>query len=799
MNDLNSTKALAWTSVLEELAKKATSELGKSYCLNLPFAQSYEHALQLQKQTSEALHLFDTEGNIPIGGLRNIKKSLEDIAKGIILTGINFLDISSTLKSVRNLKRFITNKLTDDKELYLLVFPLYTNQDLEIEIDVAFSSDGTMQDSASQALGKIRHSMRQTQQNIKDNLTKMLQDSKYKNIIQETIITQRNGRYVIPVRAEAQSSIKGIVQDQSISGSTVYLEPMSIVEDNNKLARKIVEERVEIEKILRELGEKIAPDIEAILETIERMAEFDSIIAKAQYGISINAKKPHINDKGIIDLHKVKHPLLIKQRGEDNVTPIDFLLGKTFDAMIITGSNTGGKTVTLKTLGLCVLMVKAGLYLPTKTESEIGFFEKVLADIGDEQSIEQNLSTFSGHLININNIINHADQKSLILLDEVGTGTDPTEGAAIAQAIIEALIERKAKIVVTTHYGELKTMAFHFPSISNASVEFNVETLSPTYKLLIGVPGKSNAIYIAQRLGVNEKTIIRAKELLKGEEQDVAASIENLEKEYKKLITERNRFEELNHSLGEKEILYNQKFEELEAKKKKIRDNLYESFEADISSSMEEIRQVVRDLQRDKNSQNAENSRLSIENVGKKFKNKYRNQLEAKVIVPKDDLEINVGDYFYLEKIRQLVQVISLKDKKIEVQAGPLKLTIDKSELTKVEGNELKLRVKSLKNRGISTKIKIAPRVQTESYRNSFNECDLRGLYVEEALEKVSKFIDGSSLTGANTLYIIHGKGSGALRNAVRDYLKRTSYIDSFRSGETNEGGEGISVVYLKG
>lgn len=799
MDNLNSTDTLEWRYILEDLSKKASSDIGKEYCLNLPFAQNFDSALTLQKQTEEALYFIDTEGSIPIGGLRDIRKSLDDLLIGAVLLGSAFLDISSTLKCVRNLKKFIEAKSLPENELYQIIFPLYTNHDLETKIELTFASDGSVLDTASSELSRIRGAIKQIQQNLREKLIRMIQDPKYKNIIQESLITQRNGRYVIPVKSEAQSQIKGIVQDQSQSGSTVYLEPMSVVDDNNKLTKKILEEKVEIERILRALGELVAPDASQIKETVEKMAEVDSIIAKASYCISINGRKPHLNDKGMVDLHKVKHPILISRKGYENVISIDILLGKLFDTMIITGSNTGGKTVSLKTLGLCALMVKIGLYLPTRTESDMAFFGKILADIGDEQSLEQNLSTFSGHLTNINKILNAADNTSLVLFDEIGTGTDPAEGAAIAQAIIEDLRNKGSKLVVTTHYGELKTLAYNYQGISNASVEFDIETLSPTYRLLLGVPGKSNAVHIARRLGVDNSVVERASELLKGEQLDITISIEKLESEYKRLLEERNKTEALNISLKEKEELYETELSELEVKKKKIRQQLFEKFEAELSDATLEVKDIVKELQMDKSSQNAEKARKELQDVSNRLKNRHKKELETKKL-NKEELEITQGDYYYLNKIRQVVQVLEIKDKKAEVQAGLLKLTIDISDLTKVEGKELKNQVKLLKSRGNSTKVKSAPKAKTEKeeYRSHFNECDLRGLYVDDALDKVSRFIDESSLLGASPLYIIHGKGSGALRDAVRDYLRRTSFIEHFRGGSLHEGGEGISVVYLK-
>lgn len=798
---INSTDVLEWSLVLRELSKKASSELGKEYCLNLPIAQTFEEANILLNKTDEAYELLNKEGSIPLGGLRNITKALEELSLGAVLQGTTFLDISSTLRSVRVLKKFLTSKLKEENELYKMVFPLYTNEDLEREIEISFASDGSVNDIASKELARIRASIRQIQQNLRDRLNKLMQDSKYKGALQENYITQRNGRYVIPVKAESQSSIKGIVQDQSQSGSTVYLEPLAIVDDNNKLAKKLLEEKNEIEKILLEFGYKILPDISLLLDAVSNMAEIDSIIARANYAISIDGHKPILNNYGFVNINRVKHPVLIAQKGLENVVPINISLGKIFDTMIITGSNTGGKTVTLKTLGLCSIMAKSGMFFSSGLDSEIAFFDKILADIGDEQSLEQNLSTFSGHLNNINKIMQNADKSSLVLLDEAGTGTDPTEGTAIAQAIIEKLRDSGAKTVVTTHYSELKTLAYKYPNVTNASVEFNAETLSPTYRLLLGVPGKSNALHIARKLNFDSDVIARAKELLKSDNKGVSLSVEQLEKEYKRVADERSRIEEVSKSLKEKEEIYTKQIEELEQKKKKFKSELYEVFKAEMDLSIQEVKDVVRELQTGKTSQNAEKARKKLEDISKNVKGKFKK--EDKVIVDKEQIEIKNGEYYYLEKLQQVVQVISEpKDTKVQVQAGLLKITADISELSKVEQKELKKRVKHLKHQGTGTNVIQAPVTRSSSedsnYRNSFNECDLRGLYVDEAIPKASKFLDEASLNGASPVYIIHGRGSGALKSAVRDLLSSLKYIKSYRAGEYYEGGDGISVVYLR-
>lgn len=799
--ELNSTEQLEWGLVLNEISRKASSELGKEYCLNLPFAKSFEQAKELQKQVTEAINIINEEGNIDIGGFRNIKKYLSDIEKGATLTGMAFLDISSTLRAIRNLKKFIEGKQTVGDALYEIIFPLYTNHDFEVEIEASFSSDGTVLDSASTELMKIRSLTRQIQQTIREKLTRLMQDSKYKGAVQEQLITQRNGRYVIPVRSESQSTIRGIVQDQSQSGLTVYLEPMSLIEENNKLIKKFSEEKAEIQRILFQLGQNILPVLDRFYEIVEKVTIFDSIVAKANYCISIKAKKPFINKEGIVDLYKVKHPILIHQKGYDNVIPVDLILGKTFDTMIITGSNTGGKTITLKTLGLCALMVKAGLYLPTKVESDFGFFDNILADIGDEQSIEQNLSTFSAHLTNINKILNNTTNSTLVLLDEIGTGTDPTEGAAIAQAVIENLRHKGAKVLVTTHYGELKTLAYIYNGISNASVEFDIESLSPTYRLMIGVPGKSNAIHIAKKLGLELQVVERARELIVGNNQDVTLSIEKMEAEYKNLLEERKKLEDINVSIKEKEDKLNIQIQEIEHRKKRIKEQVHEEFDLQIKNSLDKIKDVVRELQSDKSSQKAEKARKMVESVSHDVKSVYKKELEInKPKIP--TIEVNLGECFYLDKLKQVVQVISeTKGEKVEVQAGAFKLTVNITDLKKPEGKEQKLQVKSLRNKGNTTKLKLdttPKKIQETEFRNSFNECDLRGLFVEEALQKTEQFLDSSSITGVSPVYIIHGKGSGALREAVRSLLKSYGAVDSFRAGEYYEGGEGISVVYFK-
>lgn len=803
MTFLNSTEQLEWDLILSEISKKASSELGKNYCKNLPFAEDLETANKLQNQVTEAINLINEEGKIEIGGFKNITKALFSLEKGGILLGTDFLDISSTLRAVRNLKKFIETKLKAEHELYTLIFSLYTNHDLEVEIEKSFASDGSVQDSASVELMRIRNSIRQTQQNIKERLLRMMQETKYKGAIQDQIITQRNGRYVIPIRTESQSTVKGIIQDQSQSGLTVYIEPMQIVEENNKLTKKTLEENAEIQKILYELGLRLLPNIKDFYEIVDKMTEFDSIVAKAMYCISINAKKPFINKDGFTDLHKVRHPILISQKGYDNVMPVDIILGKTFDTMIITGSNTGGKTVTIKTLGLCALMSKCGLYIPTKTESDIAFFENILADIGDEQSIEQNLSTFSSHLVNIKRILDNTNDKTLVLLDEIGTGTDPTEGAALAHAVIEDLRKKGAKVLVTTHYGELKTMAYQNAKISNASVEFDSESLSPTYRLMIGVPGKSNAIHIARKLGLDENIVTRANELITGDKkEDISFSIEKLEEEYRNLSEERNKFENITLALKEKEEKLTKELEEIEHRRKRIKEQVYEEFDKEVKTALDGIRDVVRELQTGKTSQNAEKARKKVEELAGKVNVDFKRDLEANK-PKKPKLSIEIGEFFYLEKVRQVVQIMKeVKEGRYEVQAGAMKITVGVEELRKTEGKEEKQMVKNLKNRGNTTKVTVEAPVKKEksenAFRSSFNECDLRGLFVEEALVKTEKFLDHCFLDHISPVYVIHGKGSGALREAIRGLLSELHYVENFRAGDYFEGGEGISVVYIR-
>jgi len=796
----NSTNILEWDLILDEIAKRASSDIGKDLCRELEFSSSYENALELQEQVSETIFLLDMEGKIPLGGIRDIYNDLDILRKGGIPQKQAFLDISSTLRAVRIIKKFVTERLKETSVLYDLIYPLYTNHAIEDKIEQTFSPDGNILDSASPKLLKIRNSIREIQISVKEKLIRIIQDPKHRNIIQETIITQRNNRYVIPVKAESQGHIKGILHDQSLSGATVYIEPMSVVDDNNKLAKKILEEKAEIEIILRELANHIIPDIEMIWSVVDTLAVFDVIVAKAEYCLYLNAKKPHLNKTGLVDLYKVKHPVLISQKGADNVIPTDILLGRTFDTLVITGSNTGGKTVTLKTLGLCALMVKIGLYLPTKMESDMAYFDKVLADIGDEQDLKQNLSTFSGHLTNINRILNKADENSLILIDEIGTGTDPDEGTAVAQSIIEFLMNKKAKTVVTTHYGKLKTLSYNYENISNASVEFNIETLSPTYRLLLGIPGKSNAIHIAKRIGLADDILDRAKELLGEKQQDITDSIDKMEKEYQMFLKERTKYEEMNSELTDKETKFNQKFYELELKSKKIKDEVYKEFELNLEEELEKVRNIVRDLQKDKTLQNAEKTRKSIKNIESNAQQKHKKGKEAIKPITNSMDNIKKGDYFLLQKINQIVQVTSDRDKSgnVEVLAGNIKLTVNVSELNLLEGKEMKQKLKNIKRINPSIKIKVQEK-QSKGYRNTFNECDLRGLYVEDCLERVEKFLDDSSMLNTGLLYLIHGGGTGALKRAVRDYLAKNRYVASFRSGSMEEGGDGVTVVTLKG
>lgn len=781
-------KTLEFDKVLSELKALASAKITTEYIDTIEISTDFDEVNSRLIETSEALKLISAKGEPSLFGIVDIKDILKIAEIGGVLSPKELLKITDFLRVARNLKSYLKKETYDHKEISLsvvneLIEDLYTNRRLEEDINEKIISEDEIADDASRELMRIRKSIAGKKDSIKEKLNGIL--NSHAEYLQEQIVTFRYGRYVVPVKLEYKSRVKGLVHDISSSGQTVYIEPMSVVDANNELKELYLKEEAEIEKILSELTEKVSLDADNIAVNQEKLIELDFIFSKAKLALNQNANMPKLNNRKYINLKKAYHPLL----NREVAVPIDIYLGDEFTSLIITGPNTGGKTVSIKTVGLLVLMVQYGLLIPASEDSEIAIFDSVFADIGDEQSIEQSLSTFSSHMVNIVRIINEADENSLVLFDELGAGTDPTEGAALARAIMQYMLDRQIRCISTTHYNQLKIYALTTDGVANASMEFDVDTLSPTYKLLIGVPGKSNAFEISKRLGLPDFIIEESKKLLSSESiefEDVLQAIdedrtkiaslkEDLERQNKDLIEQNRRLErELKKTEDRREKILNESKEEarrilLNAKQNSdlILSELKEA-KANISSDNSKKIQEAQDLLRESLKETDKNSGLEI--------TESKNPIK----------EIKVGD-----KVRtslgNIATVLELPDNKgnVLVQSGIMKMKMPQNTLTRVNVDENATKV--------STK-----KIIRNKTKNIKSEIDIRGKNFEEARGIVEKYIDDAYISGLKSVRIIHGKGTGVLRSKLRDYMKTIKAVKSFHDAPYNEGGDGVTVVIIK-
>ncbi|HHT50590.1 MAG TPA: endonuclease MutS2 [Eubacteriaceae bacterium] len=784
---------LEYNKIIKILSEYTTSSMGKEKILSIRPMSNIVKIQESLSETSEAVSVILAKGKLPLNGLCDIGPFIRKAKIGSILSPIELLKIAQVLKICQDLKKYIKEEsevdnpyqIINDKINQLNQFP-----GLMKEIFNVIVNETEIADNASPQLSKIRKQIRQKNSAIREKLNKMVNSTYYQKYLQDTIVTIREGRFVIPVKQEYRKNVPGLVHDQSTSKSTLFIEPIAIVDMNNDLKSLLNDEKQEIERILSEFTNIIGNNHSKIKNNLEILTNLDIIFAKGYYSIDINGIEPSLNKKGIIILKKARHPLIPK----DKVVPSDIYLGKDFNSLLITGPNTGGKTITLKTIGLLCLMAQSGLHISAGDGSEIGVFDKILADIGDEQSIEQSLSTFSSHMINIVNILQEVNENSLVLFDELGAGTDPTEGVALAISILDYLHKRNIKTVATTHYRELKEYALSTDGIENASVEFDVETLKPTYVLLVGIPGKSNAFEISKRLGLSEEIINSAKNYISKESiqfEDVLLDIENKRKQI-----EVDEIKARNYRLEAKKIK-----EELEREKAKL-DNkkdliLLKSRKEALKIIKEAKNQsdmIIKELKEMKNNVLV-NHNKDIEDKRKLLK-EYENTLENKLykstisndsfITPKI---LKPGDRVYITTLNQKGYVLSPPNDKeeVEIQAGVMKILVHISNIKLVQdsnNNEDKSKkyIRNIKRKSLN----ISP------------EIDLRGLTVEDAIINIDKYLDDAYIANLNFLTIIHGKGTGILRKNIHEFLKNHSYVKEYRLGSLNEGGDGVTIVTMK-
>lgn len=790
--DTRTLKVLEYDKILQRLTEFAVSDPGKQLAGSVLPVSDIDLVNRLLDDTSEAASLIMRKGNPPLYGLHDISDALKRAKLGSVLSPSELLKVADVLRTSRNFIKYISDE--DDKiqgSIRDLSNLLYCDKNLEEKINSCILNEEEIADGASSMLFSIRKQIRQQQEHIKDKLNEMIRSARYQKFMQDPIVTIRQDRYVIPVKQEYRNEIQGLIHDSSSSGATIYIEPMVVVEANNKIKQLRIKEQLEIARILQELTSDVQNIADNLISSIDALARLDVIFAKAKLGIENKCIHPKINKAGRIHLKKARHPLLDK----DKVVPIDIWLGQTFRILVITGPNTGGKTVTLKTLGLLTLMAQSGLHIPAFEGSEVAVFEKVFADIGDEQSIEQSLSTFSSHMKNIVSVLNEANVNSLVLFDELGAGTDPAEGAALAMAILDFLHERGCVAAATTHYSELKEYALTRNGVENASCEFDVETLRPTYKLLIGIPGKSNAFAISKKLGLSEDILQTARHFLKQEDirfEDILNELEsnrkNAEEQKKKAEEARVQAEKLKCEIEEQK-------QRIDMQKEKILREAREEARKILIEAREEANRIIEELKKSMREQQQAEQARAIEEARRKLKSKIDSVEDALVqsLMPnqgfvKPPEKLKPGDTVVVVSLNQKASVLEPPDSKGEVliQAGVMKINVHISNLRLID--EQKAYAGST---GVG-------KISMTKAQKVTAEIDVRGMCLEEALQYVDKFLDDGVISNLPSVTIIHGKGTGTLRIGIHQFLKNDSRVKSYRLGKYGEGETGVTIVELK-
>ena len=777
-------RVLEFTKIREQLADLAVTEMGREICLALEPETNLEEVRAAQQETEESTVVIQYLGSSPLSAFADVRSSLSLAEKGATLSPKALLEVATMLRVSRNVRDALVTDRETTPELTRMGSGLSDGRRIELDITDAILSEDEIADHASSALADIRRHLRGATDRIKDKLNQMVHSPNFQKYMQDPIITVRNGRYVIPVRAEFRAQVPGLVHDQSGSGATLFIEPMAAVEMGNELKQWELKERQEIERILASLSAEIAPVSQTLREDVETLARLDFIFAKGLLSRSMHAVSPKLNKDGYINIIRGRHPLI----DPDKVVPSSLWLGKEFTELIITGPNTGGKTVTLKTVGLFTLMAQAGLQVPADLGTEMAVFEQVFADIGDEQSIEQSLSTFSGHMTNIVTIMKEVTPNDLVLFDELGAGTDPTEGAALAQSILTRLLHIKVRTMATTHYSELKAFALSTKGVENASVEFNVETLRPTYRLSIGVPGKSNAFEISRRLGLPENLIEAARQTLLSDSirfEDVIANAE-----YHRQVAERER--QLAEDAAKETVRLRDEAEKLRREMEEKRETMMRKSREDARRLMENTRReseaILSDLRRLRKSAGTE---ADVNSVRKRL-DKDMDELAEGLKTNQEDASqapktVNPGDRVKILTINQEGTVLSKPDDKgdVQLQAGIMKFKANLSQLRLLKKTEEKQKTSVMAKTGAME-------------RTVRMECDVRGMTLDEAILTVDQYLDAAIMAGMGEVSIIHGKGTGVLRSGIQQELRRHPHVKKQRLGIYGEGEDGVTIVTLK-
>lgn len=782
---LKTNTTLEFDKIKEELSKFAKFEQSKNLCLRMSALDNSERIKQQLELTREAKKILDYAKDTPTEFIADVTKIKNNSAISY-LTEEELNDIAKTMKSSRLLKRFIIDNSEDDFIIKGLVAELVADREVEEKIFDTFDESLRIKQNATPELKGLYSSLRDTEQNIRDQITSLLNNPNFSKYLQENIYTQRDDRIVFQVMASNKTKVPGIVHDVSSSAKTFYIEPAQLVPLNNKVREVKSKIHAECIRILVGLTDLVKDYMPQLLKCERIMSEIDFHFAKARYAVKLHAAEPELTSERYIYFENMKHPLLM-QVSEDVVSN-NFEIGKDYKSVIITGSNTGGKTVTLKTIGLFILMTKAGMFLPC-TYAKIYPFKRVFADIGDSQSIMQSLSTFSSHMTNIIEILNRSDEDSFVLFDEICAGTDPVEGAVLAKAILEKLAQKQVTSVITTHYGELKALEYNNSFFKNASVEFNTETLKPTYKLLIGIPGLSNAISIAANLGLDKDIVEDAKTTLLTQKDPTVAVVEKLQETHQELAKNLEQAQELKESSLEIKKEYEDNLNQVKKDKKKTIKNIKNKFDMEMMEARAEIKQILDELRKEKSEKIARRAYSRLAKLEDGFRGEIDKVTDKQKYLEIDWGKVVVGDTLMLKNLHQKVTVLSLpdKNKRLFVDMGAMKMKVKKDELAVLDENY---------KEPVKVKIPGTSFNKFELKRYAMSQTlDLRGYRVEEALDEVEAYLDKASLANLTPVYIIHGHGTGALKEAVRDFLRTSPYVAKFRPGEDSEGGDGVSVV----
>lgn len=769
---------LDFNKVCEKLEKYSKTYIGKDICLNLLPLDSEKEIAKALKQTTEASTLIYRKGNLPIDEIENIVPQIKKLNASSSLSIKELLALAHILKVSRELKEYFDSEEIDMSEfenLEPLFDHIYTNIGLENNVYSKLLDENTVEDNASSELRNIRKNLRNKEQEIRNKLNSFLR-TKY---VQESVITMRSGRFVVPVKNEYRSEVNGFIHDISSSGSTVFIEPVSVFDLNNDLSNLKNDESIEIERILMELSSLFFELTDMLQNNINLIGIIDFIFAKAKYSNDIDATEPLINKEKIIDLKNAWHPLIDEKLAIKN----NIKIGEEFSNLIITGPNTGGKTVTIKTIGILVLMAMSGMHIPAKEGSSIYVFDNVFADIGDEQSIANSLSTFSSHMTTIANILENATENSLVLLDELGSGTDPVQGSCLAISILEELNKKKTITVSTTHYPELKHYALVNDNFENASVEFNIDTLSPTYRLLVGVPGSSNAFDISEKLGISKDIINRANELLSSDEINVEELLKNIYEDKKEIENEKQKIVENSRKVEELKLSLENDFSSLRKQEQDIINDAKVKARDILLDAKEEANSIIKEIESSVNTRETENVRNKLNKKIKDLAITKNDEVKGEVLKVED---IKNGMEVYIPALNQQGTIISVNKDKACVQIGLMRTYFEFGDLQKVD-RKIKKEKEFTHKKKHEFSVKAIPM-----------EINVIGQTVEEACFVIDKYLDDCALNGLSTTRIVHGKGSGALRAGIHKFLKTHPHVKSFRVGTFGEGEMGVTIVEIK-